>query len=69
MKDLNFVFDEKLVRIWKNVRVVFFWKRKFLMNIVKFDLGNMLYKERGIDESLEEIMFLNWFIIFYEFDK
>eukprot|EP00105_Crassostrea_gigas_P004854 XP_011418200.1 PREDICTED: uncharacterized protein LOC105321563 isoform X3 [Crassostrea gigas] len=69
MKDHNPVSDEKLARIRKNARVVSPWKRKPLMNTVKSDPGNMLYKERGIDESSEETMSLNRSTTFYEFDK
>lgn len=69
MKDPNPVSDEKLARIRKNARVVSPWKRKPLMNTVKSDPGNMLYKERGIDESSEETMSLNRSTTFYEFDK
>lgn len=69
MKDHDPVSDEKLARIRKNARVVSPWKRKPLMNTVKSDPGNMLYKERGIDESSEETMSLNRSTTFYEFDK
>lgn len=69
MKDHNPVSDEKLARIRKNARVVSPWKRKPLMNTVKSDPGNILYKERGIGENSEEPMSLNRSTTFYEFDK